>query len=389
MDTHAAYAIYAFKTDGTISLQVKGQFPYAAFLSYTVYDSHGLLFSARLDKDMAPDKGSINPFTPGALVNATNRSYTLVVAPFNQKPLNPNTIYMPPLPPGATEESLVLVMRVYLTEPGKDKVKEKPGGVPLPIITAMKGGINPTPTTCPSVAGPKDFGSFGGFSPAPAPSQGRILFYRPPVSMVPFADGSGQLKISDCTSYLMATLEKDKVAVIRFNQIPTYFNNTKTTPSTTFSLTQVRYLSMGSYGTSLIPPPGSELKPASKQGNIAGPEMRPAADGSETIVVIPHSLSDELKAQIAAIASSRGFNVMPMASEGENVPKEVPPFLIYRNKMAADGYNGAISNVPCYTGTPFSQAPESFAASQSNMGAFAPQGVECAVKDFMSGTCGK
>src|SRR5512134_2772618 len=38
MDVHAAYRIFALASDGTVGYRVRGEFPYAAFLSYTVYD---------------------------------------------------------------------------------------------------------------------------------------------------------------------------------------------------------------------------------------------------------------------------------------------------------------------------------------------------------------
>lgn len=66
----------------------------------------------------------------------------------------------------------------------------------------------------------------------------------------------------------------------------------------------------------------------------------------------------------------------------------IAPFLIYRNKVAAQDYQGKISNVPCCTGKPFSSAPESYGASASTMGPYAPSGVECTVADFLEGKCG-
>lgn len=378
MDTHAAYALYAFKTDGSIALNIEGQFPYAAFLSFTTYDAKGLLFSALLDKNIAADAGSVNPFQPGQLVNAPNRSYRIQVVPSGQKANLPNAVYMPPIPSGSTDATMVLVLRVYLPEPDRDRT----GGVPLPVIKAVKASDLSTPVQCPTLAGPTDFGSFGGFSPAPAPRLGRIRFYRPPVSMVPFADGSQQLKPGDCTTYLMATLEADKIAVIRFKKIPTFFDNSSTKSSTIFNVTQVRYLSLGSYGASLIPPPGRSIS-----GNIAGPDIQKTTDGGVTFVVVPDSLPLDIQSQIGLMALRKGFNVLPMAKLG---PK-VPPFLIYRNKVADSGYAGDISGVPCFNDPkkPFDQATENFAASTSNMGAYAPLGVECSVSEFLGGRCGQ
>lgn len=387
MDTHAAYAIYVFRADGSVTLNVEGRFPYAAFLSYTTYSENGLLFDALLDKDIAPNSGSVNPFQKGALVNAPNRSYRIMVLPYGQAaPADIKSISMPPLPTGATSVLTTLVLRVYLPEPGRNRL----GGVPLPVITAVSASDMKTPLPCPTAsqtpksstppdAGTPRFGNFNGVPQPPAPKLGKILFYRPPVSGVPFADGSSQLTADDCTGYLMATLDANKLSIIRFKKIPTFFNNTKTNTETTFEERQVRYLSLGSYGASVIPPPGSGLS-----GNIAGTQLLRTADGGVTFVVIPDALPSSAKEGIKKIAKARNFNVLPMAKLGP----EVKPFLIYRNKVAANGFEGSISKVPCYTGAPFDTAPADYAASSCNMGPYAPQGEECSIEDFLSGKCG-
>jgi hypothetical protein len=377
MDTHAAYAIYAFQSDGTFALNIEGRFPFAAYLSFTTYDGSGLLFDALLDRDIVPTTGSTNPFLEGALVNAPERSYRIQVLPAGQ-PETPNSINMPPIPPGAISGPVTLVLRTYLPEPGYDRC----GGVPLPTITAVAVKDLQTPHACPvpPAATQFEFGGFRNFEQSPTPQQGQILFYRPPVAMVPFADGSSQMQIGDCTSYLMATLDASKLAIIRIPQIPTFFNNTHTDASTRFNLTQVRYLSLGSYGASQIPPPGSNLP-----GNIAGPDVRLTSSGA-VFVITPANLPANIQAQVEAAANAKGYNILPMATRGALVA----PFLIYRNKVTANGFAGSIANVPCYKDSKtFDKAPRSYAASASNMGAYAPQGVVCTVAGFLQGHCGR
>jgi len=376
MDTHAAYAIYVFGATGDFGLNVTGDFPYAAFLSFTTYQENGLLFDALLDKDIIPNPGSVNPFQNGALVNAPQRSYRMMVLPYGlaSPSADIKSISMPPIPTGAPLVLATLVLRVYLPAPNTDRQ----GGVILPIITTFSAKDMKTPLPCPRSSfspsgGPPGSGSFNGIPQAPAPKLGKILFYRPPVSGVPFADGSGQLTKDDCTGYLMATVNQDKLSIIRFKKIPTFFDNTKTNAQTTFSETQVRYLSMGSYGASVIP----------VSGNIAGPAIL-TKDGEVTFVVIPASLPADQKARIEAIAAANKFNVLPMAKKGP----EVLPFLIYRNKVAATGFEGSVGKVPCYTGAPFGTAPADYAASSGNMGPYAPQGQECAVERFLLDKCG-
>jgi hypothetical protein len=387
MDTHAGYAIYIYPNDGTIALKIAGSFPYSAFLSFTSYNAKGLLFDALVDKDIMPDSGSVNPFQNGALVNAPSRSYHALVLPNGQSASgHVSSVSMPPLQSGA---SAVLVMRVYLPEPRLDRM----GGVPLPVITAVSPKDQQTPMPCPAssttakTSGPTEsgippFGSFEskGFPQPPDPKDGKVLFYRPPVYAVPFADGTSQYTLNDCTGYLMATLSTEKIAVIHFKQIPSFFDNTNTTPTTVLPEVQVRYISLGSYGASVIPAPRSGLG-----GNIAGPQMLQAPDGVVTFVVIPALLPKRTKEAIKELATAKNFNVLPMAGQ-RPIAK---PFLIYRNKVTTDGFEGSISKVPCYLDTPFDQAPVAYAATDSNMGPYVPEGVTCTVADFLSGKCGR
>lgn len=387
MDTHAAYAIYVFRADDRVGLNITGDFPYAAFLSFTTYSENGLLFDALLDKDIVPSSGSVNPFTDGALVNAPNRSYRTMVLPYGvaSPSTNIKSISMPPLPTGSTSMLTTLVLRTYLAEPGRNRL----GGVPLPVITAFSVKDMQTPLPCPTTsqtsnssttveAGKPGFGNFAGVSQPPAPKLGKILFYRPPVSSVPFADGSSQLTAGSCTGYLMATLNADKLSIIHFKKVPIFFNNANTNAQTVFTETPVRYLSLGSYGASVIPPPESNLP-----GNIAGTELLMTANREATFVVIPDSLPPGTKEKIKSIAKAKGFNVLPMAKLGP----AVKPFLIYRNKVTATGFEGNISKVPCYTGTSFAAAPVDYAASSCNMGRYAPEGRECTVDAFLLGKC--
>src|SRR5512146_1759823 len=139
------------------------------------------------------------------------------------------------------------------------------------------------PAACPSgdfSAITNQFGSFSGnFSQSPLPRNGTIEFYRPPVLQVPYADGSGPVTKHDCTSYLMATVFPDQLAVIHLPRVPAFFDNTNVTRKTTFENADVRYLSLGSYGATPLS--------ASDNENIAGPDLKMLSDGSATFVVIP------------------------------------------------------------------------------------------------------
>jgi len=389
MDIHAAYRIFAFQSDGTIGYRVRGEFPYAAFLSYTIYN-HGRLYEALLDHEIYPDQGSSNPFVPGELVHAANRSYTVTVLPDGTVPdasmVNP--IFMPPPARHSDLVTVVLVQRIYLPEPGEKRY----GGVDAPTIEPFLVSDPATPAACPGDDGFGDvadqFGSLPShLSQSPLPRRGKIEFYRPPVTEVPFADGDGFQDKHDCTGYLMATVYPDRLAVIHLPQVPAFFDNTDISSTTTFVEPEgVRYLSLGSYGATVMGIVENE--------NIGGPDVRTLTDGSATFVAIPVGFTIADIAAVTLKADQLGYNVMPLAQYGPLIPgdeegAQINPFLIYRNKVAAEGFPGDIKNVACFQGTSFSHAPRVYAASPANMGEYAPTGIECSVADFLYGACGQ
>lgn len=387
MDIHAGYRIFVFQSDGTIGYRVRGEFPFAAFLSFTIYDGV-MLHAALLDYRIEPDPDSTNPFRPGALVNAPDRSFTVTVLPDGAVPdaSMPNPIFMPPAPRHSNVVTVVLVQRVYLPEPGQNRF-----GGDAPTIEPFEVSSPTTPAACPSgdfTAIIDQFGSLGiNFSQSPLPRNNKIEFYRPPALDVPFADGSSLMTKHDCTSYLMATVLPDKLAVIHLPAVPLFFDNTNITETTTFEEPQgVRYLSLGSYGASWLSIEENE--------NVAGPDIQTRSDGSADFVAIPIRMWLEDTQGVKEIAGERGYNVMPLADNGPliefdvNSP-QINPFLIYRNKVATNGFAGDIQNVPCFQGTSFGHAPRVYSASPANMGDYAPIGVECTLSDFLNGDCGQ
>jgi hypothetical protein len=388
MDIHAAYRIFALQSDGTIGYRVRGEFPYAAFLSYTIYNDV-LLYTALLDYEINPDQGSINPFLPGELVNAANRSYTVTVLPDGTVPnaSMANPIFMPPPARHSDLVTVVLVQRIYLPEPSEDRY----GGFEAPIIEPFEVSDPARPAACPSgdfSAITSQFGSLGShFSQSPLPRNGRIEFYRPPVTEVPYADGDSLQTKHDCTGYLMATVFPDRLAVIHLPQVPAFFDNTNITSTTTFLEPDgVRYLSLGSYGATVMG--------VLEHENIAGPDVMTLPDGSATFVAVPVGFSIADIAAVINKAEQLGYNVMPLAKYGPLIPgdeegAQINPFLIYRNKVAAEGFPGNIKNVACFQGTSFSHAPRVYAASPANMGEYAPVGIECSFSDFLYRRCGQ
>jgi hypothetical protein len=84
-DPHAAYSYVIPKiTDDPVALEITGQFPFAAWTSWTIYTDlqAGVQpFSVVRDAAITPDEGSVNPFVVGKPVLAPKRDYRLLVLP--------------------------------------------------------------------------------------------------------------------------------------------------------------------------------------------------------------------------------------------------------------------------------------------------------------------
>jgi hypothetical protein len=342
-----------------------------------------------LDHEIEPDPGSTNPFRAGAVVHAPDRSYTITVLPDGAVPDSsmPNPVYTPLPAHRGKLATVVLVQRIYLPEPGDDRY----GGIDPPTIEPFEMTDPATPAACPGDDASGIADDFGNVAPhfhqSPLPRDGTIAFYRPPVSDVPYADGDDTQTRHDCTGYLMATVFPDRLAVIRLPKVPAFFDNTDIGPTTRFVEPEgVRYLSLGSYGA-------TEMGVLENE-NVAGPDVRRLSDGSATFVAIPVGWPLADVANVVNKADQLGYNVMPLAEYGPLVAGGtegawIDPFLIYRNKVAAQDFAGNIKNVACFQGTSFGHAPWRYAASPDNMGEYAPTGVECTVADFMYGQCGQ
>jgi hypothetical protein len=92
-DPHAAYSYVLPKiSDDPVALEVTGQFPFAAWTSWTIYTDlqAGVQpFSVVRDADITPNEASVNPFVVGKPVLAPKRDYRLLVLP---KGTDPTTI---------------------------------------------------------------------------------------------------------------------------------------------------------------------------------------------------------------------------------------------------------------------------------------------------------
>lgn len=138
IDTRGAYLLQeAFYLAGS-SMSIHGLFPYARFMSFTVYSGHsGNVIGHLADDQITPDRGSTNPFMPQADRHARRRSYTIYLrqGPAPSHPA-PNTIYTGPYHP------VLIMYRIYAPDAGANEY----GQVPKPSIALMARTAQGTPT---------------------------------------------------------------------------------------------------------------------------------------------------------------------------------------------------------------------------------------------------
>jgi hypothetical protein len=203
-DGAARYWIMPFDTQYD-TMTIKGTYPNVRFFSFTAYETiaynakdntnggFNLVKDHLYDAQIAPDKGSVNPFVVPAGRNGT---YTVVFS--RTDPTSGNTIKIASAPPVLTW----IVLRMYISDDDPSLSGQSlMGGVPLPAITlAGTAGSKPLDTCWPINRWP-DISSMGQFLFPPdselivdegTPSSDRLWFAspkNPPSILWPNPDG--------------------------------------------------------------------------------------------------------------------------------------------------------------------------------------------------------
>lgn len=112
-----------------VALSVTGEFPYARYMSFHVYDARkGDVVATLRDNQVEPDAGNINPYRPFRPRNLPQRSYTFRVVPEGSSHAGePNTIVVPD-----SVKTVTMIFRIYRP----DRHVGNQGGVDLPGVKA-------------------------------------------------------------------------------------------------------------------------------------------------------------------------------------------------------------------------------------------------------------
>jgi hypothetical protein len=432
-DPHAAYSyVMPSITSDPVAFEVTGELPRAPWTSWMVYSdaaSGAKPVSLVKGADIVPEAEVINPFVPGNRVLAPQRSFRLLVLPQGVEQsaiaLSLQDVPAANVLTSPTDGSyFIIANRVYNAYPGYNRGGA--GGVegtPFPAVRAVNyetgepvdcSGLNQAPhpaaptdmpseaaaTAEPSAAvvledghpvpvGPTGSGGNTGAEYAPQLDPTLIEFTRPP--LLPGADVSSIPPTDNCAGYLGAATSTSEIGLIRMPHVASWFRTDELTPASLFEQRETTYISFTQYGSAV-----GEYKPGSPDtASLANGELLVDDSGGTTIVVWPRSLTASQQEQVFAHAGQQGWALLRGDEEGSVTSAN----LFVRLKGADPSYAGGyaptadVPGVPCYfddnsDATNWSDVVgDTYVASGANIGAGAPQGVNCTVEAFLDDSC--
>jgi hypothetical protein len=348
-DTNASYWSYEYAAVPGTKLVINGTYPQARYISFHVYSTSGVALDSIYDAQIAPDRGSGNPFvrqvSPGQAEH-----YTVTVL-FTAKPANPapNTIYAGQSKvDGTPNPAGLLWYRVYVPV----NPDSPAGGVPLPTVTleTTGGQVISAGADC-SENGANPGGSVtqainDGSPPVepPAPGTTKVLSWSRAASSGDYVGiGSNQQN-----AYLTASTSREEGDLIVIHaKAPTFPNTSAGQP--TYGHFQMRYWSFCEYSTDTsVVACAADYKTSVEHGYytdvISDPSERPTnATSNDGVTWIPWG------------------------------PTDATAEIFYRNMVPASWFSKAVQNV---TGS---------STPSTAMGAYYPTAVYCTTATFEQG----
>lgn len=307
-DYHSNYFGYAFdwKNNQHVGLRITGEFGYARYMSYNIYDEvSGASFTALKDIQITPQPGNVNPFVAGNPADATNREY--VVNIYCKTPATETLKVDNPLTFKTSDNvtALLVILRYYMPE------KDARAGVPFPVIQAFDTRTNQNVPTPPNIAiskMPEELYQKRMANIFETVVDNTLRFYR--------AEGAGQYNNAD-NLYLITAVENqsDLVLILKF-QAPLFGLTNSQYPSA-----DVRYWSFNQGNANTSTPIG-----------MPDQTFNVAKDGLTYIAMGAESIKDW--------AHKGGYNFMPWKATSAQA------VVLYRNLVTNSSFQGAISKVP-------------------------------------------
>jgi hypothetical protein len=323
-----------------IGLRIKGEFGYARYMSYNIYNTlAGESVGALTDYQIAPDAGNVNPYLNGCDPDAENRLYTIIIQPgdVNSKPPQ-NTLFYN----GDDIQILTVIIRYYVP-------KETPtANVSLPTITAFDINAPDTTVDLPPPIPIKNLPSEV-YSKRLKPIFETVVdetlrFYH--------VEGGGQFNNAD-NAYLVNGVErKPGEVLLMWFKPPTYTQN-----NDQLGETDVRYWSInqGNFDTST---------PAGRMDEC----LNVAADGLVYIAMGEPSVQSQ--------AEQGGFNFMLWQATSARA------VILYRNLLTSQEYEdsgNSMLKVPIWT-----SGEDIYSYDACNtIASYAPTGKKVSNQDFI------
>ena len=409
---------------------VTGDFPYANWTAWYLYDLKGVPLYKFSDASITPDEGSTNPFVQGNPILAPKRSYTLTFMPATTpasvvSDMQADGENVALLPEVGSTDGISLVSRSYWSF-GNDGLGDYdrsgyggPTETPYPTIEAVTtdpstGEITDAPvqdcgaqselpeklwydteTGKPAITFEKatppssklssadlpkflvQTGSASGalgseFPPSPVPDQ--VQFYRNVASSTPYADVQSAPAEGDppdaCGGYVMANLPNDVVSVVRVPEVPSYPTYEGATSATLNDRDayDVQFYSVVIYGADKQ----VDAYGSNDNSQLGNSQIIEDVDGGATFVAYPNGASDSQVEQIAAIAKANGWNLLKSGRQTDVAPN----LMVVREKGQNPNWGNALSankvtqGAPCPQSSdaslPLPQDPPSAQVSQTN-----------------------
>ena len=368
-DTSATYWGIRYALAPDEHLELAGRFPAARYASFVSYEAGGGAIDVLTDRDIDPDRGSVNPFrtvnNTKASTNAAHRDYTVEIRPDTGPTDTPNVLgAQPPAGSAATstttttrqgaEPQVILghgaskavegtaLYRVYLPDDASDPT----GGAGLPTVRIVdaSGHVAKVPTCAKPGPTQSAIDIVNHLDRKIAAAPPTPVFIRPPASQLNLYPNPDNVYVATTIAY-----QPGRIVVVR-GRAPTFPDTRHDTPVTNNE--QVRFWSMCT---------NEVRKPYPVTACAADDTTKLDSTGSYTYVV---STPADRPANTPGTAGSTWL-------DWGNT--KVDSLLLLRNMLASPSFAEATNAV----------APGALVTP--TMGAYAPRAVYCAKATFEQG----
>ena len=351
--------IYGSPGSRGVAYRVNGQFTHTTTMSFTAYNNLNDIAGANYvinDSQIIPDPGSVNPFVPGNLVEATPRNYTVYFWPDSiPVPAGLKNVVLyatKPYAPGTGPATWAVAMRQYHPQPGYTQL----GGLRQTKITAVSTSTM-KPVRCPlsaATAYPLQLSTlvahqkyWGPIPTPPEPKTGnKIYFTRAPAAAFLGLDGYPGTLPQACLQYMVATLPANQISVTTMHAVPEYFNNDLVTSASIMKDYPIRYQSFAVNYFTVNTRLYNSLWTNTDNSVYT-------SDGEWVTVYLPAEprLTPGQIAQVRAVAQAQHFNVIQLPPRPVGpIARQLPyPSLAIRQKAISSSFPYSNLALPCWS----------------------------------------